>query len=89
MMPAPIKNTKSSMRLPLRRCNQPRIARPAAEAANQTCTILTNFARSTMSARAPAGRVNKKNGSELNVDTKDRNRAEWLSSLTAQVAAMP
>jgi len=33
--PAPIRNTKSSMRGPLRRCNQPRIARPTAEAANQ------------------------------------------------------
>ena len=45
--PAPIRNTKSSMRGPLRRCNQPRIARPTAEAANQMCVILTNFARST------------------------------------------
>jgi multidrug efflux pump subunit AcrA (membrane-fusion protein) len=73
---APIRNTKSSMRLPLRRCNQPRIARPAAEAANQRCVILTNFARSTMSARAPAGSVNRKNGSELNVDIMDKSRVD-------------
>jgi hypothetical protein len=42
-----------------------------------------------MSARAPAGRVNIKNGSELNVDITDKSRVEWLSSLTAQVAAVP
>jgi hypothetical protein len=59
------------------------------ESANKTCMSLTNFARSTMSARAPAGRVNRKNGSELNVDIMDKSRVEWLSSLTAQVAAVP
>jgi hypothetical protein len=42
-----------------------------------------------MSARAPAGRVNRKNGSELNVDIMDKSRVEWLSSFTAQVAAVP
>ena len=87
--PAPIRNTKSSTRLPLTRCNQPRIARPAAEGANQRCVILTNLARSIMSARAPAGRVNRKNGSEMNVDIMDKSKVEWLSSLTAQVAALP
>jgi len=50
-----------------------------ADAANQMCVILTNFARSTMSARAPAGRVNKKNGSEINVDIMDKSRVDWLS----------
>jgi hypothetical protein len=41
--------------------------------------ILTIFARFTMSARAPAGRVNRKNGRELNVEIRDMSRLEWLS----------
>src|ERR1700747_3462901 len=68
-------------------CNRPRIAMPAATAANQICMIATNFPRSTMSARAPAGRVNRKNGSDEQVDIMDRNKAERFSSFIAQVAA--
>ena len=87
--PVPSKKTKSKMRLPLRRCNQPRIARPPAAAANQMCMTATNFRRSTMSATAPAGRVNRKNGSDVNVDIIDNNKAEGLNSFIAHVAAVP
>jgi hypothetical protein len=69
-------------------CNRPRIAMPAATAANQICMIATSFPRSTMSARAPAGRVNRKNGSDEQVDIMDRNKAARFSSFIAQVAAV-
>jgi hypothetical protein len=38
--------------------------------------IATSLPRSTMSAMAPAGRVNRKNGREVNVEIMDKNRAE-------------
>ncbi len=41
-----------------------------------------------MSARAPAGNVNRKNGSEAAVDNNERNKGEGESVFIAQVAAM-
>jgi hypothetical protein len=41
-----------------------------------------------MSARAPAGKVKKKNGSEATVDIKERNKGESLTRFMVQVAAV-
>src|SRR5260370_7722392 len=87
--PAPIRNAKSRTRLPSRRCDQPRIASAPADAANQMWAILTNFARSTMSARAPAGRGKKKKGSETNVHNIYKNKVDRLTHLTARSTPPP
>jgi hypothetical protein len=41
-----------------------------------------------MSARAPAGNVKKKNGSEATVDIRERNKGESLTRFMAHVAAV-
>src|SRR5258708_35924259 len=80
--PAPIRNAKSRTRLPSRRCDQPRIASAPADAANQMGAILTNFARSTMSARAPAGKEDKKNGSGKNDHHTDKKKGRRRIRMT-------
>jgi len=44
--------------------------------------------RSIMSARAPAGRVKKKKGSEATVDINDKKSGESLTRFMVQVAAV-
>ena len=70
------------------RCNQPRIARPAAAAANQRFTRQSNFFRSTISARAPAGSVNKKKGNEATVERTEIKNGDGVSIFIIQVAAV-
>ena len=70
------------------RCNQPRIARPAAAAANQRFTKQSNLFRSTISARAPAGSVNRKKGSEATVDRTEIKNGDGVSIFIIQVAAV-
>ena len=70
------------------RCNQPRIAKPAAAAANQRFTRQSNFFRSTISARAPAGSVNKKKGSEATVERTEIKNGDGVSIFIIQVAAV-
>ena len=41
-----------------------------------------------MSARAPAGRINRKNGSVDAVDIRERNKVDWLMLFITQVAAV-
>ena len=68
--------------------SQPQRAKPPAASPNQM--VITNIIRlrSTMSARAPAGNVKKKNGSEATVDIRERNKGESLTRFMAQVAAV-
>jgi hypothetical protein len=40
-----------------------------------------------MSAKAPAGKVNRKNGKDPTVDINDKNNADALSLYITQVAA--
>ena len=68
--------------------SQPRIASPAAAAANQRFTTHSNFFRSTMSARAPAGSVNKKKGNEAAVDRSEINNGDGVSIFIIHVAAV-
>src|SRR6516162_4007803 len=68
--------------------SQPLTANPPAASANQM--VMTNIIRlrSTMSARAPAGKVKKKNGNEATVDIRERNKGESLARFMAHVAAV-
>jgi hypothetical protein len=47
-----------------------------------------NFRRSTISAKAPAGRVKKKKGREATVDINDRRNADGLNIFITHVAAV-
>src|SRR6516225_1623785 len=86
--PTPIKNTPARITEGLRRCNQPKNARPAAAAANQRFTRKSNCFRSTISASAPAGRVNKKKGNEATVDRSEIKSGDGVSIFIIQVAAV-
>jgi hypothetical protein len=41
-----------------------------------------------MSAKAPAGRINRKNGSVAAVDIRERSNVDWLMLFIIQVAAV-
>src|SRR5580704_14535954 len=86
--PIPMRNTKTRITWGLRKCSQPRMARPAAAAANQRFTTQSNFLRSTMSARAPAGSVNKKKGSEATVDRSEIKKGDGVSIFIIHIAAV-
>jgi hypothetical protein len=47
-----------------------------------------SFLRSTISAKAPAGSVKKKNGREATVDISESRNADGLNIFIAQVAAV-
>jgi hypothetical protein len=47
----------------------------------------SNLRLSTMSAKAPAGKVKRKNGKDATVDINDKNNADALSLYITQVAA--
>src|SRR6516225_540380 len=70
------------------RCSQPRTARPTAAVANHRFIRHSSFLRSNRSARAPAGRVNRKNGSEATVAMSERKNGEGASVFIVHVAAI-
>jgi hypothetical protein len=74
--PVPIRNIEPRMTYGVRRFNQPRIASPPAHTARQMYATYNIFLRSVMSARAPAGRINRKNGSVVAVDIRERSIVE-------------
>jgi hypothetical protein len=86
--PTPMRNTQIRIRPGLRRCNQSRIAKAAAAVANQRLITHSSFLRSTMSARAPAGNVSRKNGSAATVDITYIKSGEGVSVFITQVAAV-
>jgi hypothetical protein len=49
--------------------------------------IQSNLRLSTTSAKAPAGRVNRKNGKDATVDINDKNNVDAPSWYITQVAA--
>jgi hypothetical protein len=59
-----------------------------AVAANQRLMAHTNFRRSILSARAPAGSVNRKKGSEAAVDMSDIKNGDAVSRFIDQMAAV-
>jgi hypothetical protein len=56
--------------------------------ANQIYAAHSTFLRSAISARAPAGRINRKNGSVAAVDIRERSNVDWLMLFIIQVAAV-
>ena len=48
----------------------------------------TNFFRSTLSARAPAGSVNRKKGSDATVDMREMKNGDPVETFIIQVAAL-
>src|SRR6516162_8760248 len=86
--PVPMRNTEPRMTFGVRRCNQPRIASPPAHTASQMYAANNIVLRSVMSARAPAGRINRKNGSVAAVDIRERSNVEPLVLFIIQVAAV-
>lgn len=70
------------------RWSEPRIASKQAAPANQRFTRRSSFLRLTMSARAPARKAKKKNGSAATVDIKDSRNGEDPSIFIVQVAAV-
>ena len=59
-----------------------------AAAANQRFTRQSNFFRSSISARAPAGSVNRKKGNEATVDRTEIKNGDGVSIFIIQVAAV-
>ena len=72
----------------LSKCAQPSAAKPAAIAANPTLTKHINFRRSILSARAPAGSVNRKKGSAAAVDISEIKNGDPVKISIIQVAAL-
>ena len=54
----------------------------------QTLIVQTSFLRSTLSARAPAGSVNRRKGSDATVDINDSNKGDPVRIFIIQVAAV-
>ena len=59
-----------------------------APVANQRFIRHSNFLRSNRSARVPAGRVNRKNGSEATVAISERKNGEGASMFIVHIAAV-
>ena len=69
------------------RCSQPNTAKHPAAAANPKLIKHTNFCRSTLSARAPAGSVNRKKGNDATVDISEIKRGDPVKEFIIHVAA--
>ncbi|HEY6763396.1 MAG TPA: hypothetical protein VI386_01380, partial [Candidatus Sulfotelmatobacter sp.] len=67
--------------------SESKIARSPAATASQIFIIQSNFRLSTMSAKAPAGKVNRKNGKDATVDINDKKNADAPTLYITQVAA--
>src|SRR5258708_37733036 len=70
------------------RRSQPSTANPAAIAANQRLIQHTNFLRFTLSASTPAGRVNKKKGSDAPVAMSEIKNGEPVTTFIIHIAAL-
>src|SRR6202045_1518054 len=70
------------------RWSQPSTAKVKVVTAKQTLTVHTSFWRSTLSASAPAGSVNRKKGRDATVDINDSNKGDPVKIFIIQVAAL-
>src|SRR3984957_10455181 len=86
--PIPRRNTAIRTMDGLSNRREPNSASPAAAATNQTCITQRSFFRLSMSASAPAGKVNKKKGREAAVDNSERKKGDGVMVFITQVAAM-
>src|SRR5215471_3849800 len=71
----------------LSKWSQPSAAKLAAMVANPRLTKQINFRRSTLSARTPAGSVNRKNASDATVDISEIKNGDPIETFIIQVAA--
>src|SRR5258708_35237329 len=78
--PTPRKKTLVRIRQGLRRCSRARTANATAIAASQRLMAHTSFFRSTLSARAPAGGVNRKKGRDGTGDMSEIKNARSVSA---------
>src|SRR5580700_2071720 len=86
--PTPVRNIQINTRVGVSQWNVKSTASSAAEAASQKLMKRRSLRRSTMSAKAPAGKVNRKNGRDATVDIKESKSADGLSMFITQVAAV-
>src|SRR5580704_613735 len=86
--PIPRRNTAIRMMDGFSSPSDPKTASPAAATTSQMCITHRSFLRLTMSARAPAGNVNKKKGREAAVDNRERYKGDGVIVFITQVAAM-
>src|SRR5262249_10606666 len=63
-------------------------AKPRAVAANPTLIKHINFCRSTLSARMPAGSVNRKKGSDATADMSEIKNGDPVKTFIIHVAAL-
>src|SRR5258708_21162493 len=70
------------------RRSHPSTAKPAAIAANQRLIQHTNFLRFTLSASTPAGRVNKKKGSDATVAMSEIKNGEPVTTFIIHISAL-
>src|ERR1700730_9620010 len=85
--PIPIKKIQMRIMYGLRTLSNPNNASSPAATASQTFIIQSNLRLSTTSAKAPAGKVNRKNGRDATVDINDKNNVDAPSWYITQVAA--
>src|SRR6266481_134511 len=86
--PTPVRKTQINTRAGVSQWNVKSTASRAAEAASQKLMKRRSLRRSTMSAKAPAGKVKRKNGRDATVDIKESKSADGLSMFITQVAAV-
>jgi hypothetical protein len=86
--PTPRRKTANRTTDGLSSLSAPNSASPAAATNSQTCITHKSFLRLTISAKAPAGNVNKKKGREAAVDNSERKKGDGVIVFITQVAAM-
>src|SRR6202030_591360 len=85
--PTPREKTLSRRRYGFSKPSQPIAASAAAARASHQFITQSNFRRSTMSAKAPAGMIKRKKGNDATADMSERSRGDELSLYIAQTAA--
>src|ERR1700730_11245645 len=86
--PTPRRKTAISTTVGVRSPSEPSSARPAAAATSQICMTHKSFLRLTISASAPAGKVNRKKGREAAVERSERYKGDGVIVFMTHVAAM-
>jgi hypothetical protein len=86
--PTPIKKTHVKIKYGFSKSIAPSNASRPAQIANHRFIVHNSFFRSTISAREPAGSVNKKNGREATVDITEIKNIDEVRVFIIHVAAV-
>src|ERR1700693_261429 len=86
--PIPRRNTAIRITAGLSSLSDPSNARAAAATTSQTCITHKSFLRLSMSAKPPAGNVNRKKGREAAVDNRESKKGDGVIVFITQVAAI-